>query len=264
MGMTFGVLGKGADVTTAERTLPHGAPPREPFPTGRSAASSCCPALAVLLLMVAYPFVSLLYYSTLRFSMLRPAQGPPSSIGLDNYERLLSDDAIWERFVFTGQFVFATVVRAVPRSASPSPIAFQRDFRGRDVLFTVAMLPMMLCPIIVGFLWRYMFNSEWGVVNYLADAARVRQDRLARRAEQRALGGRDRRCLDVDALRHPAGDRRLPRHPDRHQRGGRYRRRVAALPLLPRHAADVGADPADRLPAAPDRRLQAVSTCSSP
>ena len=29
------------------------------------------------------------------------------------------------------------------------------------------MLPMMLCPIVVGFLWRYMFNSEWGVVNYL-------------------------------------------------------------------------------------------------
>jgi multiple sugar transport system permease protein len=26
---------------------------------------------------------------------------------------------------------------------------------------------MMLCPIVVGFLWRYMFNSEWGVMNYL-------------------------------------------------------------------------------------------------
>ena len=28
-------------------------------------------------------------------------------------------------------------------------------------------MPMMLCPIVVGFLWRYMFNSEWGVLNYL-------------------------------------------------------------------------------------------------
>jgi multiple sugar transport system permease protein len=29
------------------------------------------------------------------------------------------------------------------------------------------MLPMMLCPIVVGFLWRYIFNSEWGMANYL-------------------------------------------------------------------------------------------------
>jgi multiple sugar transport system permease protein len=123
------------------------------------------PALAILLLMVVYPFLSLLYYSTLRFSALRPAQGS-AYIGLTNYTRLLPDAAVWERFVFTGQFVLATVcVQFVVGIAVA--YAFQRDFRGRDALFTVAMLPMMLCPIIVGFLWRYMFNSEWGVVNYL-------------------------------------------------------------------------------------------------
>jgi multiple sugar transport system permease protein len=123
------------------------------------------PALAILLLMVVYPFLSLLYYSTLRFSALRPAQGS-AYIGLTNYTRLLSDPALWDRFVFTGQFVLATVcVQFVVGIAVA--YAFQRDFRGRDVLFTIAMLPMMLCPIIVGFLWRYMFNSEWGVVNYL-------------------------------------------------------------------------------------------------
>ncbi len=123
------------------------------------------PALAILLLMVVYPFLSLLYYSTLRFSALRPAQGS-AYIGLTNYTRLLSDPALWDRFVFTGQFVLATVcVQFVVGIAVA--YAFQRDFRGRDVLFTIAMLPMMVCPIIVGFLWRYMFNSEWGVVNYL-------------------------------------------------------------------------------------------------
>jgi multiple sugar transport system permease protein len=28
-------------------------------------------------------------------------------------------------------------------------------------------MPMMFCPIVVGFLWQYMFNSEWGMVNWL-------------------------------------------------------------------------------------------------
>lgn len=123
------------------------------------------PALAILVLMVAYPFVSLLYYSTLNFSILNPAKGS-EFIGLDNYTRLLSRDSIWERFVFTGQFVLATVVVQFVLGVTVA-YAFQRNFRGRDLLFTVAMLPMMLCPIVVGFLWRYMFNSEWGVMNYL-------------------------------------------------------------------------------------------------
>jgi multiple sugar transport system permease protein len=126
------------------------------------------PALAVLLLMVAYPFFSLLYYSTLSFSVLRPLQ-PTRPMGLTNYELLLTDPALWERFIFTGQFVFLTVTVQFLLGIT---IAYflQRDFRGRDFIFTLFMLPMMLCPIVVGFLWRYMFNSEWGIVNVIIAA----------------------------------------------------------------------------------------------
>ena len=123
------------------------------------------PALAVLVLMVAYPFVSLLYYSTLNFSILRPMQ-ETQHIGLQNYSELLTSPDLWDRFIFTGKFVVMTVgIQMLVGTA----IAYflQRDFRGRDILFTIFMLPMMLCPIVVGFLWRYIFNSEWGMANYL-------------------------------------------------------------------------------------------------
>ncbi len=123
------------------------------------------PTLAILVLMVAYPFLSLLYYSTLRFSVLRPLQGS-QDVGLLNYTTFLADEAIWQRFIFTGQFVTATVVVQFLVGLTVA-YAFSRDFRGREILFTLALLPMMLCPIVVGFLWRYMFNSEWGIVNYL-------------------------------------------------------------------------------------------------
>jgi multiple sugar transport system permease protein len=123
------------------------------------------PTLSVLLVMVAYPFLSLIYYSTLSFSLLRPAQAP-QPMGLRNYEMLLSDPALWERFIFTGKFVLLTVSVQMVLGIL---IAYflQRDFRGRDIVFTLFMLPMMLCPIVVGFLWRYMFNSEWGIINVM-------------------------------------------------------------------------------------------------
>ncbi len=115
--------------------------------------------------MVAYPFISLIHYSFLRFSILRANQ-PAQYIGLENYRFLLTDPELWERFVFTGRFVFFSVALQFLLGIAIAYI-LQRDFRGRDVIFTAFMLPMMLCPIVIGFLWRYMFNSEWGFVNYL-------------------------------------------------------------------------------------------------
>lgn len=123
------------------------------------------PTLGVLLLMVAYPFISLLYYSSMSFSVLRPLK-PAKDMGMLNYELLLTDPDLWQRFIFTGKFVVLTVsVQLILGIA----IAYflQRDFRGRDIIFTLFMLPMMLSPIVVGFLWRYMFNSEWGIINVL-------------------------------------------------------------------------------------------------
>ncbi len=123
------------------------------------------PCLLLLLFMIAYPFVTLVSNSFYRFSVLRSAQ-PAEWVGLENYSFLLTDPDLWTRFIFTGRFVFFTVGLQFLLGICVAYV-LQRDFRGRDVIFTVLMIPMMLCPIAVGFLWRYMFNSEWGVINYL-------------------------------------------------------------------------------------------------
>ena len=175
------------------------------------------PALAVLLLMVALPVrvAALLQLSAL----LGPAarSGPAEAVGLRNYAFLLSDPDLSG----TGSSSPAS------SSSRPSCVQFLLGITVAYILpaglprsrlvFTRAMLPMMLCPIVVGFLWRYMFNSEWGVVNYLLTLVGVRQARLARRRHKRALGGRNRRHLDVDAVRYPARDGGVPRHAEDHQ-----------------------------------------------
>jgi multiple sugar transport system permease protein len=122
------------------------------------------PTVLILALMVFYPFVSLIRYSILDFSMMRPNIAAVN-VGWGNYIDLLTNTDIWQRFVFTGKFVLATVsIQFVVGVAAA--YGFQRDFKGRDFLFTFALMPMMFCPIVVGFLWRYMFNSEWGIVNW--------------------------------------------------------------------------------------------------
>ena len=122
------------------------------------------PTLAILLFMVAYPIFSLIYYSFFNFSALRQTTMKP--IGLRNYEFLLSDPELWERFVFTGKFVFICVTLQMLIGIFVG-YQLQKNFRGRDLVFTLLMMPMMLSPVVVGFLWRYMLNSEWGIVNFL-------------------------------------------------------------------------------------------------
>ncbi|MGV1956842.1 carbohydrate ABC transporter permease [Agrobacterium sp. 22-214-1] len=123
------------------------------------------PSLLILIFMVAYPIFSLVYYSFFNFSALRPAVAM-KPVGFGNYAFLLSDPDLWQRFVFTGKFVALCVTLQMLIGIFVG-YRLQKNFRGRDVIFTALMMPMMLSPVVVGFLWRYMFNSEWGIINYL-------------------------------------------------------------------------------------------------
>ena len=140
-------------------------PTRKPLSDRVLCLTFLMPCLLLLVFMIAYPFVTLVSNSFYRFSALRSAQ-PAEWVGLENYQFLLTDFELWERFIFTGRFVFFTVALQFVLGICVAYI-LQRDFKARDIIFTIVMIPMMLCPIAVGFLWRYMFNSEWGVINYL-------------------------------------------------------------------------------------------------
>ena len=121
------------------------------------------PSLAILLFLIAYPFVMLIYYSFFNFSFLRPIN--TKFIGLTNYLLILTDTYTWERFIFTFKYVGLSVSIQFILGILIAWL-LQRNFRGKDAVFTIVLMPMMLCPIVVGLLWRFMFNTEWGIINY--------------------------------------------------------------------------------------------------
>jgi multiple sugar transport system permease protein len=46
-------------------------------------------------------------------------------------------------------------------------VLFNRDFRGNRLVRTLLLIPMMLAPIVAGLIWRFMYNPQIGIVNYL-------------------------------------------------------------------------------------------------
>lgn len=123
------------------------------------------PTVVLLLFLLGYPFVMLIYNSFFRYSILRPAV-PAEFIGISNYLFFLTDEYTWKRFIFTGKYVIIAVSIQFLLGIGVAHL-LQNKFKGRDIIFTMLLMPMMLCPIIVGLFWRYLFNSEWGMVNYL-------------------------------------------------------------------------------------------------
>ena len=116
------------------------------------------PTLAILLFMVAYPIFSLIYYSFYNFSALRQAGMKP--VGLGNYTFLLSDPELWERFIFTGKFVFICVSLQMLIGIFVG-YQMQKNFRGRDVIFTILMMPMMLSTE------RCLWEQAFGMVRLM-------------------------------------------------------------------------------------------------
>jgi multiple sugar transport system permease protein len=121
------------------------------------------PALIIIAALVLYPFFWAVVLSFTEYSILRPAT--PLFIGIKNYQDLLNDPLIWERFAFTGRFVFTAVLIELAIGFGMAFFLNSR-FKDRGVLVTLLLLPMMLSPVIVGLFWKYILANNWGIVNY--------------------------------------------------------------------------------------------------
>jgi multiple sugar transport system permease protein len=85
-------------------------------------------------------------------------------VGLRNYINLLSDAAFRESFWVTLKFAFVVVVLEMVLGVGLA-LLLDRNIRGMSALRTIFILPMMIAPIVVGLMWRYMYHPTVGIFN---------------------------------------------------------------------------------------------------
>ncbi len=106
-----------------------------------------------------------------------------------------------------------------------------KDYRGKRLVTSILLLPMMATPVAVAMVWLLMFEPTAGVINYAIGRNRAAQAAVDRRIQQRhpfiGFGGH----LGVDAADHAivlAGLTGLPSEPFE---AARRRRLLLADPL---------------------------------
>jgi len=122
------------------------------------------PTMLLLLLVAVFPLFWSLYLSFTKYSVIKDQNGP-TWIGLGNFDRLLSDPDIWQRFTTTARFVIPAVTIELVLGFSLAML-LNRGFKGRGIIVTLMLIPMMLTPLVVALFWRYMYQPDSGVINY--------------------------------------------------------------------------------------------------
>jgi multiple sugar transport system permease protein len=119
------------------------------------------PWLLGFLLFTAGPMIASIYISGTSWSML----SPPTTVGLENYERILGDDPLFVKSLWnTVIYVVLSVPLGLALALGLALLLNQR-VRGIGIFRTLFYLPSITNMVAVSVLWLWVFNPEFGLLN---------------------------------------------------------------------------------------------------
>ena len=121
------------------------------------------PAIAVMLFVVALPLLFSLYTSFTSYRLTRP-ETLCDFVWFRQYIRLFEDWDFWVAFGRT--ILFLTIALNVEFLLGLGiALLIAKITWGQRTLRTIMMFPMMFSPILVGFMFKYIFNDNIGILN---------------------------------------------------------------------------------------------------
>ena len=87
-------------------------------------------------------------------------------VGLSNYQRLLADADVWQALINTLKYAVVEVVFSISLSLVLA-VFLNKKIRFRAGYRTIFFLPMIAAPAAVAMVWRWLYNSDFGLLNNL-------------------------------------------------------------------------------------------------
>ncbi len=123
------------------------------------------PTMILLLAINIFPLIWTIQLSFTNYRANRP-NAPIRNVGIDNYASILTDPEIWQPMQATAHFVFWTILLQTLIGFSLAYL-IDRKFRGHAFWTTIILIPMMLSPAVVGNFWRFLYQPQIGLFNYI-------------------------------------------------------------------------------------------------
>lgn len=101
-------------------------------------------------------------------------------IGAENYIRLFGDAEVWQSVLNTFKYAIVEVPFSIALSLVLA-VLLNRKMKGVSTYRTIFFLPMVAAPAAVAMVWRWLFNTEFGLLNHVfhADIQWISDPRIA-------------------------------------------------------------------------------------
>nr|MCU0802036.1 sugar ABC transporter permease [Paracoccaceae bacterium] len=116
------------------------------------------PTIFLLLAINIFPLIWTIYLSFTDYRANRPNR-EVEWVGLENYQRILTDDGIWANMQATAHFLIWTIFFQVLIGFTLAWL-INKKFKGNDLWTTLIVLPMMLSPAVVGNFWTFLYQPQ--------------------------------------------------------------------------------------------------------
>jgi multiple sugar transport system permease protein len=121
------------------------------------------PALAVVVFVQVIPIVYGIFVSLFNYDMVRLNPGR-DFIGLGNYIRMIHDVSVWKALLNVIAFTVLAISGDIIIGTVVALVLHHIDFGVSKVLRPIITVPLLVSPIIVGLVWRYMLDPLSGIV----------------------------------------------------------------------------------------------------
>lgn len=85
-------------------------------------------------------------------------------VGTANYVKVFGDSEVWQSLINTLKYAVVEVPFSIA-IALVLAVFLNRKMKGRSFYRTVIFLPMVAAPAAVAMVWRWLFNSDFGLIN---------------------------------------------------------------------------------------------------
>ncbi|MCR5687705.1 MAG: sugar ABC transporter permease [Lachnospiraceae bacterium] len=119
------------------------------------------PTMIGLIVLNIYPMID-----TIKQSFYKTGDFGKGSkfVGLANYQKVFGDAEVWQALGNTAKYAIVEVPFSIV-IALLLAVLLNKKLKGRDVFRTVFFLPMVVAPAAIAMVWKWLYNSNFGLIN---------------------------------------------------------------------------------------------------
>ena len=94
---------------------------------------------------------------------------PPQFVGFDNYVAAFKAPETWATLRITLAMMILGILVQIPLGMALA-LVLHRNLKGSKIFSSILITPMLLTPVAVGLTFRFMFDTDLGIINWVLES----------------------------------------------------------------------------------------------